>query len=173
MTVVSCTCGEVALALDGPPITTAECHCASCREAARRLAAGSSVGETNGGTRFVLQRKDRVRVLQGEDRLAAFRLTPDAATRRIVANCCDAPMWLEFSAGHWISVYAARWPENTAPAPVLRTMTRDVPEGTVLADGIPNARTHSAGFMGRLLWAWMRMGFRNPPVADIRQTDVA
>ena len=52
-------------------------------------------------------------------------------------------------------------------------MARDAPTGTVLPDDIPNARTQTAGFMGRLFWAWVRMGFRNPSVADIRRTHSA
>ncbi len=168
MTDLSCACGEVCLRLDGPPILAAECHCRSCRAAAERL--GAAVTEENSGTRFVLQRKDRAEILSGADHLASFRLKPDAPTQRIVATCCGSPMWLEFKGGHWISVYAARWPEGTAPAPELRTMVRDGPPGTDLPDDIPNARTQSVGFMGRLFWAWVRMGFRNPPVADVRRT---
>lgn len=166
MTTVACTCGSVALYLEGPPILAAECHCASCRKAADRL--DSSVTEENGGTRYVLQRKDRAAVMKGEAHLAAFRLNDDTSTRRIVATCCNAPMWLEFKGGHWISVYSARWPNGAAPKPDMRTMTRDAP--TVLPDDLLNAKTQSAGFMGRLLWAWIRMGFRNPPVADVRRT---
>ena len=165
MTGIACACGTVAMELDGPPIMAAECHCASCREAAVRLAA--EVTDVNGGTRFVLQRKDRARVLRGTERLAAFRLTPDAGTVRVIATCCGSPMWMEMKGGHWISVYAARFPEGTAPPPELRTMTRDALAR--LPDDVPNARTQSASFMARLFWAWIRMGFRNPPVADVEE----
>jgi len=72
------------------------------------------------------------------------------------------------STGHWISLYSARWTDGTAPAPELRTMTRDAPAR--LPDDLPNARTQSMGFMWRLFQAWVRMGFRNPPVADVRRT---
>lgn len=113
MTTIACNCGSVALDLEGPPILAAECHCASCREAAERLKV--SVTEKNGGTRYVLQRKDRTTVMKGEAHLAAFRLNDDTSTRRIVATCCNAPMWLEFKGGHWISVYSARWPNGEAP----------------------------------------------------------
>ncbi|MBO9456566.1 hypothetical protein J7376_16785 [Paracoccus sp. R12_1] len=166
MTTVTCSCGAAALDLDGPPILAAECHCTSCRAAAERFAA--PVTEPNSGTRFVLQRKDKAKVVKGEAHLASFRLSDDASTQRIVATCCNAPMWLEFKGGHWISVYAARWPQGEAPRPELRTMTKDA-SGT-LSDDLPNAKTQSAGFMGRLFWAWVQMGFRNPPVADVRRT---
>ena len=165
MTGIACSCGTVVMELSGPPIMAAECHCASCREAAARLAAEAT--ESNGGTRFVLQRKDRARVLRGADRLAAFRLTPDAGTVRVVAACCGSPLWMEMKGGHWISIYAARFPEGTAPPPELRTMTRDAL--APLPDDVPGARTQSAGFMARLAWAWVRMGFRNPPVADVKE----
>lgn len=171
MTEISCRCGEVALALEGPPILAAECHCASCRAAARRIATDGApdhaICEPNGGTRYVLQRRDRVRLLRGADRLASLRLTPDAATQRMIATCCLSPMWLEFKGGHWLSVYSARWPQGTAPAPQLRTMTRDAPGD--LPDDLPNARTHSARFMARLLAAWIRMGFRKPVVAEVQR----
>lgn len=122
MNAIRCQCGAVELAVDGPPIMAVECHCASCREAgprlsAGRLSAGRPVQEPNGGTRYVMQRRDRVRVLRGADRLASFRLHPDAATQRIVAECCGSPMWLDFRGGHWVSLYAARWPQGTAPRP--------------------------------------------------------
>ena len=76
-------------------------------------------------------------------------------------------MWLEFRGGHWISIYSALWPDGAAPAPELRTMTRDAEVD--LPDDLPNARTHSVRFMARLLAAWLRMGFRKPPVAEVRR----
>ncbi len=171
MTRLSCGCGTVTLEVEEPPILAAECHCTSCRTAGQQLEALGcrSVLAPNGGTHFVVQRKDRILLASGGDELAAFRLTPDAATQRVIARCCRTPMYLEFSGGHWLSLYAGLWPLE-APAPEVRTMTRDAPPGTALPDDIPNARTHTASFMGRLLWAWVRMGFRNPAVANVTRT---
>lgn len=166
MTIVACSCGAVTLELDGPPILASECHCASCRTAADRL--NASIREENGGTRFVLQRKDRATVLSGEEHLASFRLEPNASTQRIVATCCKSPMWMEFKGGHWLSIYAACWPKGAAPETELRTMTKDAK--TALPDDLPNAKTQSAGFMWKLFQAWVGMGFRNPSVADVRRT---
>ncbi len=168
MTDITCQCGAVGLRLEGSPILTAECHCLSCRAAAERL--GAAVAQANGGTLYVVQRKDRAHLLRGAEHLASFRLKPDAPTQRIIAACCKSPMWLEFKGGHWLSVYAARFPEGAAPAPDLRTMTRDAPAGAFLPDDIPNARTQTASFMARLFWSWLRMGFRNPRVAEIGRT---
>lgn len=148
----TCRCGAVAVSLKGPPILSAECHCTSCRAAAMRLA--PDIAEGNGGTRFVLQRKDRVKVVHGEDLLASFRLSPEAGSERVIASCCRTPMLLQFKGGHWLSLCAARWPEGAAPPPAMRTMTRDAI--APLPNDIPNARTQSAGFMARLFWAWVR-----------------
>ena len=73
-------------------------------------------------------------------------------------------MFLEFQNGHWLSVYAARFPEQLRPPIELRTMTKDAPSGTLLNDGIPSYRTHSFGFMLHLFWTWAKMGFRAPTV---------
>ena len=43
-------------------------------------------------------------------------------------------------------------------------MTSDLPDGVVLPADIVNSRTQSLGFMGKLLLAWVAMGFRVPKV---------
>lgn len=160
MTELTCRCGKTALALRGTPILTATCHCTSCRQAAAELAAlpgASPVTDANGGTPFVLWRKDRAQVVRGGDTLRAHLLR-EGGSRRVVATCCNAPMYLEFKGGHWRSLYAARF---DAPPPVeMRTMLMDALPGSVPDDGIPGARRQSARFMLRLLGAWAATGFR-------------
>ena len=170
-TEITCPCGAVAFALDGDPILAVECHCTSCREAGERLEAlpgAAPIRAPNGGTPFALWRKDRVRCLRGAEHLRSLRLTPDAPTERVVATCCNAPMYLSFRQGHWLSLYAKRWPDGIGPAPAERTMTGDRPDRAALPDDIPNSRRQSARFFAKLLWAWARMGFRNPSVVDVR-----
>lgn len=166
---IACPCGRCRIALTGQPILAAECHCTSCRQAAEGLESLPGAPQERsptGGVPYVLWRKDRVGPITGAGHLADRRLGPQSTTRRIIATCCNAPMFLEFKGGHWLSIHAARWPATQRPAPALRTMTRDRPPGAPpLPDDIPNARTHSARFMLRLLGAWIAMGFRNPAVA--------
>ena len=166
---LSCTCGQVRLAVEAaPPIASVECCCAGCREAGARLArlpGAVPVLGPFGATRFELHRKDRVRVLAGEDRLGEFRLSPGAKTRRVVATCCNAPVFLEFAGGHWLSLYGSLWPEGTLPPLQMRTMTGDLPDPSALPDDVPNARSQSPSFFAKLLWAWVAMGFRSPEVA--------
>jgi hypothetical protein len=166
---IACLCGRCRMILRGKPILCAECHCESCRVATDHFEAQLGAPRERsaaGGVPYVLWRKDRVVRIEGEELMTGYRLKPGATTRRVVATCCNSPMFLEFSAGHWISVNAARFPADRRPAMELRTMTGDRKDTSLLPDDIPNARTHSgAGFMRRLLMAWVAMGFRKPPVA--------
>jgi len=133
------------------------------------LPSAPPVLEPNGGTRFVLYRKDRIRFLEGTEHLKAFRLKPESPTRRVLAVCCNTPIFLEFQKGHWLSLYGALWPEGTLPALALRTMTSDLPPGTTLPDDVPNSRTQSVSFFVKLLGAWIAMGFRSPKVTAVRE----
>ena len=172
-TQLPCACGEVRLEVQGAPIVSAECHCNSCREAGANLRALAGVPDflsSNGGTPFVLYRKDRVRLLAGAALLREFRLSPTAKTRRIVATCCNTPIFLEFQAGHWLSLYSCLWPYDARPRPELRTMTRDLPLDAALPQDIPNCRTQSLSFYAKLLGAWIAMGFRVPKLAFIQGT---
>ncbi len=165
---LACACGTVRLVVERAPLISSECYCDSCRDAAGRMArlpGGRRVDNAAGGTHFVLYRKDRVRIPAGQDELRAFRVKPGSPTRRVIAACCNTPMFLEFKGGHWMSLYAGLWPRGTAPAAQIRTMTGDLPEGTVLDDALPAGAWTTAGFYARLLAAWIAMGFRSPAVA--------
>ncbi|MCY1648498.1 DUF6151 family protein [Caulobacter sp. SL161] len=171
---VACACGKTRLAVAGEPILVSECLCDSCRTAAKRLAAlpgGPNMLTTYGATPFAEYRKDRVRILAGEEGLRAFRLSPEADTRRIVASCCNTPIFLEMKGAHWLSLYLGLWPREVRPRPELRTMVGDLPDASGLPDDIPNLKTHSVTFYMKLLSAWIRMGFRNPTVRVEGQVD--
>lgn len=162
---LECACGQVHLELRGAPIISAECYCNSCRAAGAKLQTLPSVPsvlEPSGATRFVLYRKDRVRLPLGTEHLAEFRLTPKSKTRRVIASCCNTPMLLEFERGHWFSIYGGLWPAGTLPELELRTMTSDLPPGTSLPDDVTNAKRQSFSFFVKLLRAWIAMGFRSP-----------
>ena len=163
----SCQCGAVTLELTGKPIVAATCYCQSCQTAGaafESLAGAPAVVGADGGTPYVLMRKDRLAWLSGTGQLEEHRLTPDSPTRRFVARCCNSPIALEFTKGHWLSVYSARLPEDERPAAEMRTIVGDRPAGVELPGDIPNYRTPSGKFLWRLLRAWIAMGFRAPPI---------
>ena len=171
MTDLLCRCGQCRLSVAGPPIMAVECLCASCAAAARRLAARGAAPELTGqgGTAYVMYRKDRVAFPAGRAHLAAFRLTADATTRRVIASCCGTPMFLEFMAGHWVSIYAQVWPQVDRPRAELRTMARDHPNAAALPPDLPNLARHNLRFMRRLLWAWVAMGCRAPHIDAVQK----
>ena len=162
-----CACSRLHLEVVGAPILGAECHCTSCRTAGAKLQtlpAAPSIQETNGGTRFVLYRKDRARFVEGADTLKEFRLTSESGTRRVVATCCNTPVFLEFEKGHWLSIYAGMWPASVRPSPEVRTMTIDRPDRSALPNDIPSSKRQSFAFMRKLLGAWIAMKFRVPKI---------
>lgn len=159
---VRCNCGSVELELVGKPIVSTVCYCHSCQEAGRqieRMAHAPRVLQDDGGTPYVLYRKDRIVCTHGADLLRDRLLKPDSKTRRVVASCCNAPMFLELSNGHWQTFYRDRFPHG-APAIEMRVMTSDKPDGVRLADDLPNYAGHSGRFFWRLFAAWVAMGFR-------------
>ena len=165
----SCRCGAVVLEVAGAPIAHTACYCASCQEAGRRieqLPGAPPMLDTDGGTDVVLYRKDRVRCVRGGERLEAHRLKPESPTRRMVAACCNSAMFLDFTKGHWLTLYRARMPGSVPPLE-MRVMTADRREGVVLPQDAPNYATHAGKLMWKLLAAWVPMGFRTPKVEGV------
>lgn len=145
-----------------------ECYCDSCRAAAARLEklpCARPMLDRRGGTRFVLYRKDRVAFTAGADRLREFRLSSRASTRRVLASCCNTPVFLDFKGGHWLSLYGGLWSEGAPPPLEMRTMTGDLADASCLPDDVPNLRNQSISFFVKLLTAWIAMGFRSPRIA--------
>ncbi|GGA55470.1 hypothetical protein GCM10011499_27080 [Pelagibacterium lentulum] len=134
------------------------------------LPGAPEIVHSDGGTPLVLYRKDRVTCAKGADLMGEVRLKPDSKTRRVVATCCNSPMFLEFTNGHWLSIYAGRLPEAERPPLEIRTMTRDRPGGADFDDDIPSPKTHTGKFMFRLLGAWLAMGFRTPKINYVKGT---
>lgn len=169
MTAIVCACGAVCLEATAPSMMTLICHCTSCTTAGRALDARSAVApivDSAGGTPVVLWRKDKMRCLRGSERLVAHRLKPDAPSRRMVASCCNTPMFGDFTKGFWVSIYRGRVAGE--PAPSMRVMTGDAADGTEFPDdGLPRFRSRPARFFLKLLTTWAVMGFRNPRLAGV------
>jgi hypothetical protein len=169
-TLASCRCGKVELQIVGAPILRGICYCASCQEAGRRHSAVDGVDPIlaeDGGTDYVLYRKDRVRCVKGGDLFEGRRLKLGSPTRRMYARCCTTAMFLDFTKGHWLAVYRGRLPSDI-PAATMRVMTAERPEGVILPDDMANYSGHSGKFVLKLLRAWMAMGFRRPAVDGVR-----
>ena len=161
-----CQCGQVKFETIGAPIQTVSCFCTSCQEAGRRLeqlASAPPVLDPDSGTGLILYRKDRVRCVMGEQYLEEHRLKPDSPTRRVVATCCNSAMFLDFTKGHWLSMFRNRFPAD-APPLEMRIMTKERRAGVALADDLPNHNGLSGKAMLKLMAAWIAMGFRRPEI---------
>ncbi|MEK1889448.1 MAG: DUF6151 family protein [Phyllobacterium sp.] len=164
---IGCACGRTSLEVHGAPILVSECLCDSCRNAADRLAIlphAKNILTSYGATPSAEYRKDRVRVLSGAEHLREFRLSEGAGSRRVVATCCNTPMFLEMKGAHWLSIYLHLWPDEARPSAEMRTMTGDLADISHLPDNIPNLKSHTVSFYAKLFWAWVAMGFRNPKI---------
>ena len=163
---VTCQCGKVKFEAIGPSILTASCYCTSCQQAGRQfeqLASAPPVLDPDSGTSFVLYRKDRVQSAMGQEYLEERRLKRDSPTRRVIATCCNSAMFLDFTKGHWLSMFRNRFPTG-APPLEMRVMTKERRVGVELADDLPNSSGHSGKFMFKLIAAWIAMGIRRPEI---------
>jgi hypothetical protein len=162
----TCQCGKVKFEAVGSPILTGACYCTSCQEAGRQfeqLASAPPVLDPDGGTDFILYRKDRVRCVMGQGHLEERRLKPESPTRRVVATCCNSAMFLDFTKGHWLSMFRNRFPAD-APSLEMRFMTKERRAGVELANDLPNYNGPSGKFILKLMAAWIAMGFRRPEI---------
>jgi hypothetical protein len=68
--------------------------------------------ESDSSTQVLLFAKHRTLCSRGQQFLAEHRLTPETKTRRVVATCCNTALFLDFTKGHWLSIYSRRFPEG-------------------------------------------------------------
>jgi len=166
---ITCACGAVCLDAVGASIISVICHCTSCRTAGREFDSRSPVTpivDTGGGTPVVLWRKDQLKCVQGCEHLVAHRLTPTSPSRRLVASCCETPMFGDFTKGFWVSIYRDR--VQDAPLPTMRVMTGDALDEVALPqDSLPRFRGRPGKFMLKLLATWASMGFRMPKIVGL------
>ena len=144
----------------------AACYCTSCQEAGGLIELRPDalpVLGLDGGTDYLLFRKDRVLCTRGGEHLEEIRLRPGSPTRRMVAVCCNTAMFLDFSKGHWLTLYRARMTGSVPPLQ-MRIMTAEKRAGAVLPNDVPAHRGRAVNLMWKLLRAWAAMGFRRPDV---------
>ncbi|HKD47182.1 MAG TPA: hypothetical protein VKB67_05815 [Rhizomicrobium sp.] len=166
---VTCRCGKVMFSAAGAPIVSAACYCTSCQQAGHQLEqlpSAPPVMDADGGTPVALYRKDRVQCLTGLEYLEERRLKPDSPTRRVLATCCNSGMFLDFTKGHWLSIYAKRFPAG-APPLEMRIMTKERRRDVVLPNDLPNYEAYPGRFILKLIAARIAMGFKRPGM-DLR-----
>ena len=153
-----CGCGAVECAVTGAPILGAVCYCDDCQAGAKQIEAlpgAVPVHGADGGTPYLLYRKDRVTCVKGAEHLTGYRLKEGSPSARMVAGCCNTALYFDFSKGHWFSVYRDRLPE--APGPTLRVCTKFAPDKAAIPGDLPSYAMYPLSFVGKLLGARLAM----------------
>ncbi len=156
---VRCACGQVELEAVDPPVASTVCYCDDCQEGSRRieaLAKAPPIRDAAGGTPYLQYRKDRVHVSRGADKLRDMRLKPNSTTRRVVAFCCDTPLFLDWERGHWYSVYRAPFGSD-APPVEMRMEAKFSPKPDAIPKDAPIHQRIPLRLVGRLLKARLDM----------------
>ncbi len=150
----TCACGAVALEAFGKPIASTVCYCEDCRKGADQIEAlpnAGAVRDPDGGTAYILYRRDRIVCSRGTELLKRYKLKEASVTNRVVATCCNSAVFVNFDKGpHWVSAYRARFRGDLPPLQ-FRMCTKFKPDGVVLADDVPSDRGYPAGLIFRLL----------------------
>lgn len=159
----SCTCGCVELAAIGAPIVCSVCYCRDCQQGARQIEAlpnAQRVSDPDGGTAYVLYRRDRVNCVRGASLLRSYKLEGRSTpTNRVVATCCNSAMFVNFDRGpHWVSVYRARI-DGDPPPLQMRICTRSRPGHASLSDDVPSHPGYPPALVIRLLTTRLAMMF--------------
>jgi hypothetical protein len=143
-------------------MVTAVCYCEDCQNAGARIqgAPGAQpVLDADGGTAMVMFRKDRLRCVEGADRLVPTKLTPKSPTSRFVATCCNSAMYLGFDdAKHWVDVFRNRV-TGEPPAIEARICTRFRPAGADMPADAPAHPGYPPSMIPKLLGSKLAMLF--------------
>ena len=158
----SCACEKVAFEAVGTPIVSAVCYCDDCQEAGRRIEALPNAGpvlDPDGGSAYLLYRKDRYTCSKGAELLQSHKLSDKSPTKRVVAGCCNAAMFLGFDdSKHWVSAYRGRF-QGDAPPVQMRIQTKfRAGTGDLPADA-PSYPGFAPGLLGKLLGVRIAMLF--------------
>ena len=111
----------------------------------------------DGGSDYVIYRKDRVRVVKGAELLKPLKVKDGSPTNRVIATCCNCAMMLNFDdSKHWLDFYRARI-RGSAPPPQMLVCTKFAPAPDRLPKGVPAYPGHPASFLATLLRARLAM----------------
>jgi hypothetical protein len=157
---LTCACGQVAVEATGEPIACAVCYCDDCQEAARQIQSlpqALPIQEADGGTAYLVYRKDRVTCLKGTALLRSHKIRQNSATNRMIATCCNSALLLNFDDGkHWVDLYRSRCQGEVAPVQ-MRICTKFKPAGSALPIDAPQYTRYPTSLLLKLVLARIAM----------------
>ncbi len=150
----SCACGSVELTVIGAPIVSSVCYCDDCQQGSLQIEALSNadpVRDPDGGTAYILYRKDRIQCSKGTSLLKSYKIRESAVTNRVVATCCSSAMFMNFDKGpYWVAAYRARF-QGDLPPLQMRVCTKYKSPDTVLPNGVPSYPGYPLRLVAKLL----------------------
>lgn len=162
MRTIRCSCGSVEIHAHGAPMTSVVCYCDTCQAGSRQIEAATTSGPiigTDGGTDYVLFRKDRVEYAKGAELLKGYQVDEKSATSRVIATCCGSPMMMRLApAMHWVPIYRMRFGDDVPPVQ-WRICTKFKPEDAEIPTDVPSSSMYPAGFMWTLVTSRLSMLF--------------
>ena len=91
---ISCACGQFQAVVKDANSRTGNhgiCYCIDCQAFARHLGQMERVCDAKGGTELYQTQPRQVKILAGQDKLAALQLAPKGLYRWY-ASCCNSPI---------------------------------------------------------------------------------
>jgi hypothetical protein len=162
MRIARCSCGSVEIEASGTPIASVVCYCDSCQTGSQQIEALTNavpILGPDGGTAYILYRKDRIKYAKGAELLQDYKIDAKSTTSRVVTTCCSSAMIMRFDdAKHWVPVYRARL-QGDIPPLQWRICTKFKPANAEVPTDIPSSAMYPAGFMWKLLTSKLSMLF--------------
>ena len=158
--IARCSCGKVEIEAVGGPIASTACYCDTCQEGSRQIEAlpnAAPILSPDGGTAYILYRKDRIRYSKGTELLKGYKIEEKSTTNRVVATCCNSAMVMRFDdAKHWVPIYRGRFHDDTPPLQ-WRICTKFKPANAEIPYDVPISTMYPAGLIWKLLIAKLSM----------------
>ena len=159
---VNCECGQVAVEAIGAPIACVVCYCDDCQEGARQIQSlphATAVQDPDGGTAYLVYRKDRVTCLKGTSLLRHHKIRKSSATNRVIATCCNSAILVTFDDGkHWVDLYRSRCLGDVMPLQ-MRICTKFKPANGDIPNDVHCHSRYPMFFVMKLLVAKAVMMF--------------
>jgi hypothetical protein len=159
----SCSCGSVELKALGAPIVSSICYCADCQKGSRQIEELPNAGpvmDSDGGTAYILYRKDRIECVRGAELLKSYKIKENSVTNRVAATCCNSAMFMNFDKGpFWVCAYRARL-QGDLPPLQMRICTKFKPTAAALPNDVSSYPGYPLRLMAKLLASGAAMLFR-------------
>ena len=160
--IARCACGKVEIEAFDAPITSTVCYCDTCQAGSRQIEAlpnAAPILGLDGGTAYILYRKDRIKYSKGEELLKGYKVDEKSATNRVVATCCNSAMVMRLGDPmHWVPIYRGRF-HGALPPLEYRICTKFKPANAEISNDVPSSDMYPAGLMWKLLSSKIAMIF--------------